>query len=170
MQMCTPGQLPMKETFRIRPMPSCFSMKAHAYNTVYLHACHYLGSKWKVWPAHNHMENANYGNVRIHRQSTTDNWLFDTWGTRWFECSKQNTFVTAQPQMQSLMRLQRVQFYAWLPQRSAEHKKTNMISHFTLHISSFIVWRELDFYSTSTKGWFHFRKAAHEYYNQHEPL
>ena len=137
--MCTPRQLPMKVTFRIRPMPSCFSMKAHAYNTFYLLACHYLGSKWKVWPAHSHMENANFGNVRIHRKSTTDNLLLDIWGTRWFECSKQDTLVTAKTQMKSLMRLQRLQFYAWLPQRSAQH--TKRISHFTVHIW-LIIWKE----------------------------
>ena len=68
----------MKETFQIRPMPSCYSMKAHAYSTVYLHARHYLGSKWNVWPAHNHIENANFANVRIHRQSTTENEVFYT--------------------------------------------------------------------------------------------
>ena len=168
MQMCTPRQLPMKVTFRIRPMPSCCSMKAHAYNTFYLLACHHLGSKRKVWPALTHMQNTNFGNVRDHRRSTTDDLLFDIWGTRWFACSKQDTLVTARSPMQLLMKLQRLQFYTWLPQRSAQHKKKEL----TLYGSHVVdnLEAELDFYFTSTKTMISLQKTTHEYYNQHEPL
>ena len=169
MQMCTPRQLPMKVTFRIRPMPSCSSMKAHAYNTFYLLACHYLGSKWKVWPAHSHMENANFGNVGIHRKSTTDNLLFDIWGTRWFECSKQDTLVTAKAQMQSLMRLQRLQFYAWLPQRSAQHRAKLDLTLYSSHMVE-IFKENLTFTLPQHINVFPSEKKHTTYYNHDEPF
>ena len=91
------------------------------------------------------MQNANFGNVRVHRRSTTDDLLFDIWSTRWLACSKQDTIVIAQSQMQSLMKLQRLQFCTWLHQRSAQQQKqrkqTSFISHCTVHMW-LIIWKE----------------------------
>jgi len=64
------------------------------------------------------------------------------------------------------MRLQRLQFYAWLSQRSAEpEKKSDVVVHL-----SFVISRELNFYFNSKQQLFPFRKAAHEYTINMGPL
>ena len=70
--------------------------------------------------------------------------------------------VTAQSQMQSLMEMQRLQFYTWLPQRFAQHQtnyETNKL-HLTLHGSHMVdnLEGELDFTLPQNKQLCPFRK------------
>ena len=99
--------------------------------------------------------------IRNHRKSTTHNLLFYIWGTRWFECNKQDTLVTARTQMQSLMRLQRLQFYTWLPQSSAQHQRNKELTLYRLQVVENLK-RELDFDFTTKQPCCHFRTNAHD--------